>query len=63
MNDDVTLHQKIEGRRGNKRKKAKKIAVFLDFAKVNFFFLLQILILHFGKCWVCQVSFKKEFLN
>jgi hypothetical protein len=37
MNDDVTLHQKFEGRRG-KKKKAKEIAVFLDFAKVTIFF-------------------------
>jgi hypothetical protein len=38
MNEAVTLHQKIEGRRGGK-KKAKEIAVFLDFAKVTIFFI------------------------
>jgi hypothetical protein len=37
MSDSVTLHQKIEGRRGEKQK-AKEIAVFLDFAKVTIFF-------------------------
>jgi len=37
MSDGVTLHQKIEGRRGEKQK-AKEIAVFLDFAKSDNFF-------------------------
>ncbi len=62
MNDDVTLHQKIEGRRGGEKKSKGDCCVF-GFCKSDKFFLLQKHILHFGKNWVCQVSFKTEFLN
>jgi hypothetical protein len=47
---------------GEGEKKSKGDCCVFGFAKVTIFFL-QKHILHFGRNWVCQVSFQKEFLK